>query len=86
MTLKTTPRQNLVAVALACGLAVGLMCPLAARAQTNDPIGNEYRLTFFPSYRITHTTAGFGYLGYVNNPEEQYQTFYLGKGVLGVRP
>ena len=80
-TMRIIRRQNLIATALACGLAAGLMCPLAARAQTNDPIGNEYRLTLFPYYSITTNLAGFGYLGYVNNPEEGYQTYYLGKGV-----
>jgi hypothetical protein len=74
-------RQNLIATALVCGLAVGLLCPLATLAQSDEPTGNEYRLTLFPYYRINDQTAGFGYLGYVNNPEEGYQTYYLGKGV-----
>ena len=63
------------------GLATTLQCPLAARAQPDEPTGNEYRLTLFPYYSITTNLTGFGYLGYVNNPEEGYQTYYLGKGV-----
>jgi hypothetical protein len=63
------------------GLAVALVRPLVAWAQNDEPVGNEYRVTIFPSYSITTNTYGFGYLGYVNNPEEGYQTYYLGKGV-----
>jgi hypothetical protein len=72
--------QNLLAAALVCALELGVMCPLAARAQNDEPVNNEYRLTLFPYYRITTNTTGFGYLGYVNSPEEQYQVFYLGEG------
>jgi hypothetical protein len=79
--MKTTRRPNPIAAALACGLAGGLLCPLTTLAQPDEPIGNEYRLTVFPYYSINDKTAGFGYLGYVNNPEEEYQTFYLGKGL-----
>jgi hypothetical protein len=79
--MESTSHKNSLATALIGLLAVGLLCPLAACAQEDEPIGNEYRLTIFPNYSITTNTAGFGYLGYVNNPEEQYQTFYLGKGV-----
>ena len=49
---------------------------LPARAQ--DDTGNEYRLTLFPSHRITDTVTGFAYLGYVWNPEKDYRTYYLG--------
>jgi hypothetical protein len=56
-------RQHLFAAALASILAVTLLCPLAAWAQDDTPIGNEYRVTVFPNYRITDTATGFGYLG-----------------------
>jgi len=50
---------------------------LPAWAQDED-IGNEYRLTLFPSHRINDKLTGFAYLGYVGNPEKDYQTYYLG--------
>ncbi|MHC1777989.1 MAG: DUF2490 domain-containing protein [Lentimicrobium sp.] len=50
--------------------------PLGLRAQ--EDIGNEYRITLFPSHKVTETIGGFGYLGYVWNPEKKYQTYYLG--------
>jgi len=40
--------------------------------------GNEYRVTLFPSHKITEKVTGFAYLGYVFNPEKNYQTYYLG--------
>ncbi len=46
-------------------------------AQEED-IGNEYRVTLFPSYKITEKVGGFSYLGYVWNPEKQYRAYYLG--------
>jgi hypothetical protein len=49
---------------------------LSALAQ--DDIGNEYRITLFPSHKVTDKIGGFGYLGYVWNPEKGYQTYYLG--------
>jgi hypothetical protein len=73
-------RQNRVAAALACGLAAGLLGALEARAQNGEPLANEYRLTLFPYHRISEELTGFGYLGYVNNPDKDYQTGYLGYG------
>lgn len=52
--------------------------PLTSMAQEEEDIGNEYRITLFPSHKITETVGGFGYLGYVWNPEKNYQTYYLG--------
>ena len=43
-----------------------------------DDIGNEYRITLFPSHKVTDKIGGFGYLGYVWNPVKEYQTYYLG--------
>ncbi len=80
MKMKITHGQYSKAAALACGLAAGLICAPGARAQDDD-IGNEYRLTLFPYHRISDQATGFGYLGYVNNPEKDYQTGYLGWGV-----
>jgi len=70
-----------ITTALFCGGVALLMCPLFVRAQSDEPIGNEYRLTLFPYYSIATNTAGFGYLGYLNNPDKDFQTYYLGKGL-----
>ena len=78
--MKTMSRPIFIAAWLACGLTAGLLCPLDARAQNDESIGNEYRVTLFPYHRINDELTGFGYLGYVNNPEKQYQTEYLGYG------
>jgi hypothetical protein len=53
-----------------------IFIPLASMAQ--DDIGNEYRITLFPNHKITDQIGGFGYLGYVFNPEKNYQSYYLG--------
>jgi hypothetical protein len=60
--------------ALVCAVA------LSASAQNDERIGNEYRLTLFPYHKINEKLTGFGYLGYVNNPDKDYQTGYLGYG------
>lgn len=70
-----------VVSAMVRALVVVLLHPLCARAQGDGSINNEYRVTLFPYYSIGTNTAGFGYLGYVNNPDKDFQTFYLGKGV-----
>lgn len=54
-----------------------LGAPAAARAQ-EDQRANEYRLTFFPNYPIKDNITGFGYLGYVNNPDKHYSSYYVG--------
>ena len=71
---------QLPAFALICALALGLLCAPGALAQSEDPIGKEYRFTIFPYHRITDELTGFGYLGYVGNPEKDYKTGYLGYG------
>lgn len=48
-----------------------------ALAQTSD-INNEYRVTLFPSHPIKDNLTGFGYLGYVANPDKDYTTYYVG--------
>jgi hypothetical protein len=44
-------------------------------------VANEYRITAFPSYRINEDWSGFGYLGWVNKPDADYVSYYLGKGL-----
>jgi hypothetical protein len=50
----------------------------STKSMAQEDIGNEYRITLFPSHKITETIGGFGYLGYVFNPEKNYQSYYLG--------
>jgi len=60
-------------------LAYGTLgAPTIARAQDEEPISNEYRITIFPNYPVKENLSGFGYLGYVNNPDKDYQLYYLG--------
>ena len=72
----------------AVGLALGLLCAPGARAASSsaaddnaEPRSGEYRLTLFPYYKVTDKLTGFGYLGYVSNPDKHYTTDYLGWGV-----
>jgi hypothetical protein len=71
----------------ALGLAFCLAAP-STRAQSGttddenaEPRSGEYRVTVFPYHKITDTLTGFGYLGYVTNPDKNYKTDYLGWGV-----
>jgi hypothetical protein len=57
-------------------LLLSVVTSLKSLAQ--EDIGNEYRITLFPSHRVTERIGGFGYLGYVWNPVKGYQTYYLG--------
>jgi hypothetical protein len=50
----------------------------SSKSTAQEDIGNEYRITLFPSHKVTDKIGGFGYLGYVWNPEKDYQTYYLG--------
>jgi hypothetical protein len=34
-----------------------------------EDIGNEYRITLFPSHKVTEKIGGFGYLGYVHTKD-----------------
>jgi hypothetical protein len=58
-------------------LCVAAYAPSSANAQVN-PVTNEYRVTVFPYHNIRGKLTGFGYLGYVNNPQSDYATYYLG--------
>jgi len=50
-------------------------------AAGDDEINDEYRLTFFPGYKITDNVNGFGYVGYVFNPDVDYSSYYLETGL-----
>lgn len=53
-------------------------CFVLTYGSAQEDIGNEYRITLFPSYKITEKIGGFSYIGYVFNPEKNYQSYYLG--------
>jgi hypothetical protein len=63
-----------------------LLITAAAVAQETAPeaepanVLNEYRLTLFPSYRISEWWSGFGYVGAVSKPDADYDAYYLGTG------
>lgn len=61
---------------LLIGLALGLAAPLLA--QTNNSVTNEWRITGFPNYPIKGNLSGFGYLGWVKNPDSDYSLWYGG--------
>ncbi len=63
---------------LAALLAGSLLCgAVAARA---GDISNEYRLTAYPSYKITDKIRGIGYLGWVSKPDGNYNAYYGATG------
>jgi len=76
----------LTALALALGLAAvptGRAATVATSSTDDantEPRSGEYRVTVFPFHRITDELTGFGYLGYVANPDKDYTTDYLGWG------
>jgi len=75
--MQPAPRHLL----LVASLWLALLAPaFSAHAQNDDDANNELRLTLFPYHRITDQLTGFGYLGYVNSPQNDYQTFYVGYG------
>jgi hypothetical protein len=61
-----------------CILLLALLVLRPSDALAQEDIGNEYRITLFPSYKVTDKIGGFSYLGYVWNPEKNYQSYYLG--------
>lgn len=61
-------------------LALGA-APALAQAPADTDILQEYRVTAYPSYRITDQVSGFGYVGWVYKPDARYTSYYLGKGV-----
>ncbi len=64
----------MVFVAVACQAAPAF--PQSADEGTN--VTNEYRLTVFPHYPIAGNLSGFGYIGWVKNPELDYTLWYGG--------
>ena len=76
-------RAALLALGLACTLAAHAATPAASATDDDntEPRSGEYRVTVFPYHKITDTISGFGYLGYVTNPDKDYKTDYLGWGV-----
>ena len=63
----------------AAALVLAVLCAGAApaRAQEED-VADEYRITFFPNYPLKERFTGFGYVGFVTNPDKAYQLYYLG--------
>lgn len=62
-------------------LCVTLFSPAAANAQTTTsdaPVTDEYRVTIFPHHPIKGDLSGFGYLGWVTNPDADYKLYYGG--------
>jgi len=68
-------RASIVSLLLFLFMLIVVSKPAAAQ---QEDTGNEYRFTIFPYHRITDKVTGFAYLGYVFNPEKDYQTYYLG--------
>jgi hypothetical protein len=74
---------------MAIGFCGALVSLVAAPARAQDPpaatepaeVANEYRITAFPSYHMNEEWSGFGYLGWVNKPDADYMSYYLGKGL-----
>jgi len=57
--------------------AVLIWVPAPIHAQSPD-VTNEYRVTLFPFHKINDHLTGFGYLGYVKNPDSDYSLYYMG--------
>ena len=55
-----------------------LFLPVHPAWAQDEDISHEYRLTLFPYHRLTDKATAFEYLGYVTNPDKDYQTYYLG--------
>jgi hypothetical protein len=67
-------------IAAVIGLALMVAAPAAlAQAPDDDTdVTNEYRFTVFPHYPIAGNLSGFGYMGYVKNPDLDYALWYGG--------
>jgi hypothetical protein len=55
---------------------LGLAVPLSA--QSNNEVTNERRINAFPHYPIKGNLSGFGYAGWVKNPDNEYTLWYGG--------
>jgi hypothetical protein len=73
--MKQISWQNALLKLFSVLVIVGLT---TASLKAQNDKGNEYRITLFPSVKITEKFTGFAYLGYVWNPEKNYRTYYLG--------
>jgi hypothetical protein len=51
---------------------------LVAQSTSQPPWTNEYRVTLFPHSPIRRKLSGFGYLGWVKNPDSAYTNWYAG--------
>ena len=59
-------------------IVVVLLTASSAQAQSSPDVTNEYRVTAFPHFPIKGKLTGFGYLGWVKNPEADYTLWYVG--------
>ena len=59
-------------------VGISMTCISTRLHAQDDDIHNEYRITMFPSHRISNTLTGFAYLGFVTNPDKDYNTYYFG--------
>jgi len=58
--------------------SIGAAPPAGFSQSQNQNVTNEYRATLFPYHNIKGPWTGFGYLGYVVNPESDYRLYYVG--------
>jgi Protein of unknown function (DUF2490) len=59
-------------------IVFGLGVAGAVAAQSSNDITNEWRVTVFPHYPIRGNLSGFGYMGWVKNPDANYSLWYGG--------
>jgi hypothetical protein len=59
-------------------LALVLTPAAGLYGQNNNDVTNEWRITAFPHYPIKGKMSGFGYLGWVTNPDSNYKLYYFG--------
>jgi hypothetical protein len=72
------PSGVLAALVIGLVLIIGVDPVRAQSTETDTNVTNEYRLTLFPHYPIAGPVSGFGYMGYVKNPELDYALWYGG--------
>lgn len=75
-----TPHRVTRWIAAACFALATLHAAPADAQAPDEPVNvtNEYRVTVFPHYPIAGNLSGFGYLGWVKNPELDYSLWYGG--------
>ena len=69
---------------LRVGALALVSCGLTATttlAADNDDQDSEFRYTVFPYWKIADGLTGFNYLGYVDNTDKDYDSYYFGLGV-----